>query len=354
MILLKKATGRVKCMKKNLIDYKMKLTGKYLSQFEIIEQIIECSDSMYDKKEECLEEILDLLLTAQENGRLPEEVIGKDMRTFCNNILKGINYHTIVYLISVRLFVITLTALIIGISLMALCNVLGNQGTVVVGNKISIIYTYGIAATAGLLDLFIDYCFRNQIVQNGKNKYMKHKGKIRLILVVLSSIFVGLIEENFGRIYTTLPRMLLIVMITLILAVVINVLERRGVLNVLYENTYNKSKNRELIKTGLNRKYEKNNKKNIELSIDSFLEKQQKEIKIGHIMHCMLFPFIIGEVCMCGYLILAKELTGIIIALFVLALVILVINIKFILLKNKQLELLMEFHDEYIENQNKQ
>jgi len=57
---------------------------------------------------------------------------------------------------------------------------------------------------------------------------------------------------------------------------------------------------------------------------------------------------------MCGYLILAKELTGIIIALFVLALVILVINIKFILLKNKQLELLMEFHDEYIENQNKQ
>ena len=344
-------------MKKKLIEYKVKLAGEYLSEFEKIEQYIECSDSMYDKKDECLEEILDLILTAQENGRLPEEVIGKDIETFCNNVMKGISYHSLGFHIAIRLVGISFTALITGMIFVILSNIFGYHGTAVVGNQINIIFIYGVATTTVLLDFLIDCYFRKQIAKSGKNKYIKYKGKIALILVILSSIFVGLIEENFTKRYTTSPRVLLVFIITVILAVVCDGIERRGGFGTLYGGTYNKSKNREFLKTGLYMKYEKKRakylRKNREFSVEYFSEKQINDIKIGHIGNCILLPFIIGEVFLCGYSILTKELGVSIFLMFIFILALLVINIKFMLITKPQLELLQEFCEERIDKENK-
>jgi len=344
-------------MKKNKDEYKLKLTGNYLNQYEAIEQYIECSDSMYNKKEECLEEILDLLLTAQENERLPEEVIGKDIKTFCDNVLKGINYHSSIFYIAVRFTAISFTALIVGIIFMALYNVFGGQGTVVVRNQVSIIFTYGIALTTGLFDFLIDFYFRKQIAKNGKNKYIKFKGEIRLALVVLCSMLFSLIEETFVKKYTTLPRMLLIVVITLLLVAVVDCIERRGGFDGLNGSSYRKSKDRELLKTALYLKYEKKSNRNIRknkvYSVEYFAKKQKKEIEIGHVMQCILFPFIMAEVFLCGYSILAKELTSGIFILFILILGLMVINIKLILIKKTQLKLLQEFCEERIDKENR-
>ena len=345
-------------MKKKLIEYKMKLTGDYLNVFETIEQYIECSDSMYEKKEECLEEILDLLLTAQENGRVPEEVIGKDIKIFCNNILKGINYHSFVFYMALRLVGISATALFMSMFFMVSYNVLGVQGTVVVGSQISIIYVFGIAVSTVVLDFFIDYYFRKQIAKNGKNKYAKYKGKIRLILVMLSSILFTLIQGmDFHKTYTTIPRMLLIFAIALLLVAVINCIERCGGLGDLYGTTYNKSKKIGILKTGLYMKYEKKKAKNIrknrDYSVELFSKRQKKEIEISHIFFCILLPFIIGEVCLCGYLILTKDIGAGIFILFIFILALMMINIIFILLKKPQLKLLQELCGEQIDNENK-
>jgi len=345
-------------MKNNLIEYKLKLKSDYLTEFESIEQYIACSDSMYAKKEECLEEILDLLLTAQENGRVPGEVIGKDIKTFCNNILKGINYHSFVFYMALRLVGISATALFMSMFFMVSYNVFGIHGTIVVGSQISIIYAFGIAVSTVVLDFFIDYYFRKQIAKSGKNKYAKYKGKIRLILVMLSSVLFALIQGmDFHKTYTTIPRMLLIFVIALLLVAVIDCIERRGGLGDLYGSTYSKSKNIGILKTGLYMKYEKKKAKNIrknrDYSVELFSKIQKKEIEISHILFCILLPVIIGDVCLCSYSILTKELGAGIFVLFIFILALMVINIIFILLKKPQLKLLQDFYEENIDNENK-
>lgn len=335
-------------MKKDINEYKVKLTGEYLNQFKKIEQFIECSDGFDNRKYECLEEILDLLLTAQEDGKASEEVVGNDIKTFCNNILLGVSNHSIVYHLSVRLMLIAFTALAIGVFIKLLNNIWKDPGFHVVGNQINIISTYGIASATCIFDFLIDCYFRKRIVKKGVNKYIKHRSKIRLILVLVSSVLFGFVEEfTFGKVYTTLPRMLLIAIITLFAAGVIEFIEKRGSFDNSDASTFNKFKKKELLITALHRKYEKKKDKNIRknrvYSLEHFENEQKKEINIGHVMQCVILPFILWEDGLFVYSILIKGSTVSKIIMFIFVLVLTGINIKFIVMKKAQLEVLQEF-----------
>lgn len=72
-------------MKDSYIFYTDKLRGEFKDAFEQVEFYVNSLSVNSDAREERLGEFLDLLLTAQEEGRSVESVVGNDMERFCKS-----------------------------------------------------------------------------------------------------------------------------------------------------------------------------------------------------------------------------------------------------------------------------
>lgn len=69
-------------MKESYTDYKDKLSGEYKNAFERIEAYVFTCIVDESTREERLNELLDMFLTAQNEGRAVEKIVGKDAEKF--------------------------------------------------------------------------------------------------------------------------------------------------------------------------------------------------------------------------------------------------------------------------------
>lgn len=78
-------------MKKDMFyeDYASKLTGEYYDVYQQMSIYITASLSPGDNGEEVMNEIIDLLLSAQEDERPIDGVIGEDIQYFCDQMMKS-------------------------------------------------------------------------------------------------------------------------------------------------------------------------------------------------------------------------------------------------------------------------
>ncbi len=70
-------------MKESYVFYKDRLSGSYLSVFEQIEMYVLTQSFDEAAREERLSELLDIFLTAKEDGRPVEKIVGNDIPQFC-------------------------------------------------------------------------------------------------------------------------------------------------------------------------------------------------------------------------------------------------------------------------------
>lgn len=73
----------------NYDDYAQKLTNEYKSAYEKMAIYIEAILFPGDNLSVIMNEVVDLLLSAQEDSRPLEDVIGSDMKLFCNQLVKS-------------------------------------------------------------------------------------------------------------------------------------------------------------------------------------------------------------------------------------------------------------------------
>lgn len=73
----------------NYIYLKDELTGKYKEAFEKVEIYSDMRNVDYDTHKEMMMNLLDMLLTAQKEGKPVEKIVGKDIKLFCKNYFSG-------------------------------------------------------------------------------------------------------------------------------------------------------------------------------------------------------------------------------------------------------------------------
>ncbi len=76
-------------MLEHIMKYKEKLQPEYRDVFDKAEIYADLKDLIYEEQLEMLMDLLDLLLTAQEEGKSVEQVIGKDVERFCVSYFSG-------------------------------------------------------------------------------------------------------------------------------------------------------------------------------------------------------------------------------------------------------------------------
>lgn len=80
-------------MKDTFVLHKDKLKGEYLEAFDKVELYGLVSSSIREERyEDCMMNLLDMLLTAQENGKPVGKIIGNDIESFCKSYFEGYSF----------------------------------------------------------------------------------------------------------------------------------------------------------------------------------------------------------------------------------------------------------------------
>lgn len=339
---------------KNFDKFKSMLSEDYLAKYKAIEQYILCSNSLFDKKDECLEESLDLLLCAQRDGKSPEDVVGTDIKGFCLNILKSVNTESLSLIISVIILKGSIVAVSVGL-FFYLLSIFFDVTPYVQDGKVSILMTYGAAFLTALADFIIGGINRRIILRKGESKYVKNKSMISTIcsiicFLVLYTIHLNLPGEISSDILYIDIRTLIIIQIVIFIAgvIFINIDNHGGISALLSGELMAKSKKhwRIMLSEALYQKYYRRKaikgSRRKEYSLEDFKRDQKREINFSHIILYISLPlYILFE----GYLIyitIRRGLNPFIIFSIGILSIIIACTIKYITLKKKQLEMVEE------------
>jgi len=339
---------------KSFDKFKNMLHEDYLLKYKTIEQYISCSGSIFDKKDECLEESLDLLLCAQRDGKSPEDVVGTDIRGFCLNIMKSVQNDSLSFIISFVIMKGSIIAVILGLFFYFMNIVFGGISYVQDG-KVSILMTYGGFFGVGLVNYIIDNINRKMIIKKGESKYVKNKSILSTICSIICYLAIGIIHSNLsGKIspdilYLDIKTLIIIPIVIFVAMVIFYIIEDHGGISALLSGELtDKSKRhwRIMLSEGLYKKYHR--KKSLkehrskEYSLEDFKRDQKREINFSHIILYISLPL---HIILDGYLIYITIKSGsnfFILFMMGILSIFIVSTIKYITLKKKQLDMVEE------------
>lgn len=190
-----------KKFKKGWKEYVNLLEEPYDSCFNELKKYIDCSDSMYEHKDECLEEILDLMISAQQDGVAIESVIGLDHQKFCENLLTSINVTSKAQRMLLRISCFGIMAVVMGLLELAITYI-GIPGEWAKDGKINMIHPFAIAMLVVGIDWGMEAIIRKQLVKRNNDTFYKKRGIIKVIIFGIS----GLIGGAFYEASTAFPR----------------------------------------------------------------------------------------------------------------------------------------------------
>lgn len=346
-------------MKNNnyLDEFRDQLSEAYLDKYVKIQQYILNSNLFYDKKYECLEEILDLLLSAQMDGKSPEAVLGNDVKGFCLNILKSVHSENLSIRIGVSVIRGCVIAFVVGL-FFYLMSLWFGETLYVSGGKVSILMTYGLGFGIPTVDAVIDAFIRNQIIKQGGCKFLKIKTKISIASSVLVGLIMGLIHGNLSKtmkldiLFVDLATLLIVPVVIFVMMMILMYIDHWGGFQFMLSEANKreiKRRRKAMLREGLFKKYQRKKaskeKRGKEFTIDDFKRRQEYEIKLAHIVFCLSLPLYLAFELFCIVNLLQDGLVGnnfMGIVLIVIIMLVIWCDLKFISFKNPQLKMLEE------------
>lgn len=186
-----------KKLKQNWRKYVNQLNEPNYSCFKELKEYMDCSDSMYEHKDECLEEILDLMISAQQDGVPIESVIGSDRQAFCENILQSINVTNKAQRIILRICGWGITAVVMGLLELVIAYTDASFGWGK-GGKINILYPFLIATLILALDWGMEVLIRRQLVKQNNDTLYKKRGGIKVVIWIISGFIGAMLRETIS------------------------------------------------------------------------------------------------------------------------------------------------------------
>ena len=180
--------------KRDYQQYVNQLNEENYRFFMEIMEYIDCSDSMYEHKNECLEEILDLMISAQQDGVEMNLVIGTNYQKLCENILQSINATNNAQRIVLRICGFGITAVVLGLVELAFSYMNISLGWVK-DDKINILHPFMIAMLIVGIDWGVEVIIRRQLVKHNSDTMYKKRSGIKMIIWVVSGLIGGILSE---------------------------------------------------------------------------------------------------------------------------------------------------------------
>lgn len=300
-----KSYRKKKEQKRNeLQEYEQKLTGTYHTVYEEMNTYLDSVDSLFDKKEYCQEEILDVLLTAQQQQAPLEKLIGNP-KVFCGNLIQSQRTETAYIRIALRGFLVSLIALVIGNVYM-----LVKKEEYLEFGGISLFYTYGIALGICLLDYLLSELSLKQLLKGSYSRLLKRRKILFLIGCALIGIFMGMVQEY---VYEAFPQITFHIKTAAFFLITYTVIIELFVF--LVYDTWKEIYHTEItdmeskIRKALMKKYEKKRlkkeKKGKSYSMDAFIEEQKNQTRESYIIfsiNCVVCTMVLLWILVCIFL----------------------------------------------------
>lgn len=267
--------------------YADSLEGEYKEAYKTVERMLALLTNEFSPLESNMSEIVDLLLSAQEESRPVNSVLGDDLYGFCCELVKGTKFSIKEWLIQLSIRTRFLMILFLFMSI-------ADFVFPVEGENVSIIVLYGCIVLAVLpMDRLISY------LSFKFGKYIWKQGKLILyVKAVLYFLILGglwmLLPENamFMQVSDLVPLEMDIVILSLLLCFVTWLKKQRKKITSLEENIKFSElvfdddfiekvlKNEEKAYAKYLRKC--NKKEKVTLDIVSWHEKKLKEVEAGY------------------------------------------------------------------------
>lgn len=168
-------------------NYTDQLNADNQEVFADIKKYIDCSDNMYDHKDQCLEEVVDLLISAQMDGVSAERVIGTDHEAFSNNILQSVNESNRAQRIVLRILAWALALL--AVSMLEILISLWKQPAS--GGSVFIWEPFLFMTCIVGLDSIVEVIIRKMVVLKKNDFLYRHRTAVK----VLTFIAAGLVSD---------------------------------------------------------------------------------------------------------------------------------------------------------------
>ncbi|MDD6771772.1 MAG: DUF1048 domain-containing protein [Inconstantimicrobium porci] len=201
--------------------YEDDLRAEYYHTFKEVEVYFKTSELSDKEMEDVMNNILDLFLTAQSEGKPLKDVIGQDTQLFCESYLKTIWKFPNIK-IFMRYFGACLIGDFMGIIFCLIMDYFNGEINNIWAEKtnISAILLFCIPTSIGVL---IDQCIiKKKVFKNCINRenYIERKGWIAVMILV---ILLQWVCERFDiKIYASLAQIVFIAIVVLIIYVIIN------------------------------------------------------------------------------------------------------------------------------------
>lgn len=272
-----------------LREYEQQLTGEYRTIYEEMKSYINSLDELFDKTKNCLEELLDVLLTAQKQQTAPEKLIGNP-KIFCGNLIKSQKTETASQRIALKGFLIGVTAFVMGIIFLLLQRQEHSQQ-----NGVSFFYSYGIALGVCLWDYILSEFSIRQLLRGKAHRILKRRKVLEVSGWIVIGIFMGqmqeLVSHHFPYINLYIKKTSFFLLTFLLVAEMLVLLIYEEVKGVMLGEVYGTAREDMKIKIreSLLKKYEKKRlrreKKGESYSMEAFAADQKREAREAYVMY---------------------------------------------------------------------